>query len=104
MRGRLLLIAAATALLAGCGGGEDGDAEGEVTALIEVTAITTNPAACTSYFTLKFVEQVTKVPGPRAIEACQASMREEPAADSVTVSEIEVDGNRGAVVAAYEGG
>lgn len=104
MRRPACLLLAAAALLAGCGGEGGGD-EDEITAMIEASARTTGPAACTLYYTQDLLEQSTKLRGEAAVSACEEDLRDEPSpSDAVVVSQLEVDGEEGSADVAYRGG
>jgi predicted small secreted protein len=83
--------------LAACGGDDDGSSEDEdqITAAIERAATTTDPAKCTEVQTANFAQQTDGEPGDspeEAVQKCQENAGDVPA-DSVDVSEIEVDGD-----------
>jgi hypothetical protein len=96
------LVAAATAAvlaastLAACGddnGGSSGD-EDQITKAIEAAASSGDPSACTQYQTLRFLEQTNGgATGQAAVKSCEQDSPDTAAAESVDVSDIEVDGD-----------
>jgi hypothetical protein len=83
--------------LAACGGNDDGSSEDEdqITAAIDRAATSTDPAKCTEVETIKFIQETDADPGDspeEALRKCQEGAGDVPA-DSVDVSEIEVDGD-----------
>jgi ABC-type glycerol-3-phosphate transport system substrate-binding protein len=87
----------ATFALAACGGDDDGGSEDEdqITAAIERAATSTDPSKCTEVETIKFIQETDADPGDspeEALRKCQQNVGG-AAADSVDVSEIEVDGD-----------
>jgi hypothetical protein len=96
------LIGAALVLSA-CGGGE-GD-EDKIASAIETLATSTDPADCVALSTLAFMEQTESEEGKAAEKACEEDA-EEPSGDpdSVTVSEVEVDGAAATANVAFVGG
>lgn len=98
-----LLLASALALTA-CGGG-DSDSEGEVEVAIETSVTSTDPAKCTDLMTATFRNQNSGLRGDAALEECEEEAEDtsdDP--DSVTVSEIEVDGAGATAEVAFVGG
>lgn len=99
---RLSLAVAVAALLAAfalaaCGGDDDGSSEDEdqITAAIERAATSTDPAKCTEVQTVQFVQETDGEPGDspeEALQRCRENAGDAPA-DSVDVSDIEVDGD-----------
>lgn len=97
------LIVSTLALVA-CGS-SGSSAESEIEAAIETSATTADPANCTKLETLSFSEQSTGESGKAAIEACEEEAEDpEGKADSVAVSEVEVDGEKATADAAITGG
>lgn len=88
----LVLIAALA--LAACGGGSSSsDSEGAIEEAIETAATTTDPAKCSEVQTQKFNETETGTSGKEALKTCEEEAREDQTpAESVKVSNIEVDG------------
>ena len=88
--------------LAACGGGDDSDSttgsadEAAITKAIQALATGTDPTACTQYATQKFVDQ-TNGPstGQAAVTACEKDFRsgQGAVADSVEVTDVQVDGS-----------
>jgi len=99
-----LLIVSALALVA-CGG-SGSSAESEIEEAIETSATSGNPANCTKLETANFVEQSTSESGKAAIETCEEEAKKDPEsrAESVAVTEVEVDGSKATANAAIVGG
>jgi hypothetical protein len=96
-----LLILSALALAA-CG--SSGDEEGEVEAAIETSATTTDPADCKRVNTQQFMEQVTRESGKAAVEECEKEAKNDEGSDSVSVSNLEIDGSSAGAEATLSGG
>jgi ABC-type glycerol-3-phosphate transport system substrate-binding protein len=98
-----LLIVSALALVA-CGGGSSD--ESEIEEAIETSATTGDPSNCTKLETANFVEQSTSESGKAAIKTCEEEAKKEPEsrAESVEVTEVEVDGSKATANAAVTGG
>jgi hypothetical protein len=96
----LILALALTA----CGGG-DSDSEGEIEEAIETSVTSTDPGKCTDLMTATFRNQVSDASGDAALAECrdEAEDRSDDP-DSVTVSEIEVDGSDATAEVAFVGG
>lgn len=105
---RLTILAAvavaATLTLAACGGDDDGgnDDEADITAAIEASATENDPANCTELQTQAFTEQSEFATGEEAVAACEEDT-DDPAADSVAVENIEVDGDSATAEVAVTG-
>ena len=98
------LLLALTLGLAACGGGGESD-EDKITSTIETAATSTDPAVCSETQTLKFMEQTAGGSGKQAEELCEREAKEgngQP--DSVTVSEVKVDGEKATANAEFKGG
>jgi hypothetical protein len=105
------LVAAATAAvlaasaLAACGddnGGSSAD-EDQITKAIEAAASSGDPSACTQYQTLRFLEQTNGgATGQAAVKSCEQDSPD-TAAESIDVSDIEVDGDTATAKAAATG-
>jgi hypothetical protein len=96
------LLAAAFALVA-CGGG--GDDEGDITDVLTTSVKSTDPADCTKLETQQFVEQTEFSTGPEAVTECQqdaSDTSDDP--DSVDVTDIQVDGDNATANVAFTGG
>ena len=93
--------------LAACGGG-DGTASGEagqIESVIVEAVTSTDPAKCTELMTRNFVEQTASAKGEAAVEECEEEAGDEAGeAESVDVTEIEVDGDKATARAAFGGG
>jgi hypothetical protein len=108
----LVLLAFAIPLtLAACGGDDDDDGGGDgsddqaqITATIEAAATGTDPEKCTMVMTQRFVEQTNFSTGEEAVTQCEEDAGNDPAAESVDVTNIEVDGESATAEAAATGG
>lgn len=108
MRTRLALLLVPCLVLAlafaACGG-DDSDSDGEIEAAIETSVTSTDPAKCTDLMTATFRNQNSGLSGDAALEECEEEAEDtsdDP--DSVTVSEIEVDGADASAEVAFVGG
>lgn len=108
MRTRLALLLVPSLVLAlaltACGG-SDSDSEGEIEEVIETSVTRSDPAKCTELMTATFVNQSSDLRGDSALEECEeeaGDTSDDP--DSVTVSEIEVDGADANAEVAFVGG
>jgi len=93
--------------LAACGGGGDStssDADGEIETVIETSATSTDPASCAETQTLLFMEQTTDEKGSAAEKACEEDVNDGSNPESVSVTNIEVDGEAATADAKFEGG
>ena len=105
---RLTILAAvavaATLTLAACGGDDDGgsDDEADITEAIETSATTADPANCTELQTQAFTEQTEFATGEEAIASCEEE-QEDNQADSVSVENVEVDGDTATAEVAVTG-
>jgi hypothetical protein len=103
----LVLIVTAFALTA-CGGGGSSSSGGSsdetaISEAIEKSATTSDPSNCTKYQTEEFNEQDQHESG-NALKACEESAEEnDEQAESVSVSNIKVNGESATAVAAIEG-
>ena len=108
-RAIVMLAAAllATFALAACGGDDDNggsssaDEEG-ITTAIEAAATSGDPSACTQYQTQNFIEQTNGATGEAAVKSCEEDA-DQGVADSVDISDIEVDGSAATAKAAVTG-
>jgi hypothetical protein len=109
--GKLRLSAAAIAAaalamfaLAACGGSDSSDDEDQISQAIEFAAASGDPKACTEAQTQNFTDQVGGggETGAAAVKACEQNAAE-TVADSVDVSDIEVDGDAATAKAAVTG-
>jgi ABC-type glycerol-3-phosphate transport system substrate-binding protein len=97
------LLVSAFALVA-CGGSSNSD-EDKIEAAIETAATTADPANCTKLETLSFSEQSSGESGKAATKTCEEEAKDpEGKAESVAVSEVEVDGSKATANAAITGG
>jgi ABC-type glycerol-3-phosphate transport system substrate-binding protein len=97
------LLVSALALVA-CGSGGSGDEE-KIEEAIETSATASDPANCTKLETLAFAEQSSGESGDAAVKKCEEEAKDpEGKAESVAVSEVEVDGSKATANAAITGG
>ncbi len=97
------LLVSALALVA-CGGSGSSD-EDKIEEAIETSATASDPANCTKLETLSFSEQSSGESGKAATEECEEEAKDpEGKAESVVVSEVEVDGSKATANAAITGG
>ncbi len=98
----LLLISALA--LAACGSSGSSD-ESQIEEAIEKSATSTDPAACTEFGTQSFLEQSTQESGQAAVKRCEKEAGEpQTHAESVEVTEVEVEGEEATADAAISGG
>jgi hypothetical protein len=91
----LAVLVVASLSLAACGGSDDSgssDDQAQIKQAIDAAATSGDPAACTKYQTLKFTEQTSGGQGQAAVRSCEKDAQN-TAADSIDVSDIEVDGD-----------
>jgi hypothetical protein len=100
--GALAVVVLTSLGLAACGGGGDdsstsvsGADQAGITKAIQALAVANDPTACTQFATQKFIDQ-TNGPqsGQAAVRACEkdASSGQGAVADSVEVTDVQVDG------------
>jgi hypothetical protein len=105
---RLTFLALPVALLAlalaACGGDDGGEDEDQIAEVIET--VTTDPDAnsCTELRTQEFVEQTEFETGEEAVQSCREDIAEQNQADSVEVSNVEVEGDSATAEVAVTGG
>jgi hypothetical protein len=98
-----LLIVSALALAA-CGSSGSND-EGEIEEAIETSATSTDPADCKKLSTQAFMEQSTSTSGAEAVEECEEEASDpKDIAESVAVTNVEVEGEEATADAAFTGG
>jgi hypothetical protein len=110
--GVLAAVAAALALTACGGSGDDSTSEAiggadqaEIAHAIRTSVTSSDPADCTRLETQRFLEQIHFVTGSAAVKACQQDApdtSDDP--DSVDVADIEVDGTSATANATFHGG
>jgi hypothetical protein len=104
----LVLLASALALTA-CGGGSSSssggsDDETAIEEAIETAATSSDPSKCTEVQTEFFNETETGKTGAAALKTCEQEVAEgDDQAESVNVSQVEVEGEGAAAVAEIEG-
>lgn len=101
----LLLLPALLVLglgLAACGGGGEND-EGKIEEAIEKSATATDPAACTKYQTLHFLEETNQEGGKSAVKTCEEEAENEEGAQSASVSNVAVNGSKATAEVALTG-
>lgn len=97
-----LLVFSALAVVA-CGSSGNSD-ESQIEEVIETSATTTNPADCTKFETQQFMEQTAQESGKAAVAKCEKEAEAGEGAESVSVSNIEVNGSSATAEAALTGG
>lgn len=98
----VLFLAFAT-VFAACGGGESD--EDQITDAIVTLAMNSDPANCEELATLSFLEQVEQEEGRAAIEECEEDAQDPSNdAETVDVTDVEVDGSDATATVAFEGG
>lgn len=85
---------------AACGKSDQDQIENAIT---EATT-TSDPENCTELQTQRFVEQTQYDVGPQAVLSCRQSSGDQPIADSVKVTRIEVSGDKATAGAKFTGG
>jgi len=102
----IALIAMAMALTA-CGGGSSssgGGEEGAIEEAIETASTSSDPSKCSEVQTEFFNETETGKSGEAALKTCEEEVEEgADQAESVTVSNVEIEGEGAAAVVAIEG-
>jgi ABC-type glycerol-3-phosphate transport system substrate-binding protein len=99
-----VLVLVSSLGLAACGGGGESD-EDKITSTIETAATSSDPAVCGETQTISFMEQTTGSSGKDAEKECEAETKStDDNPDSVTVSEVKVDGDSATANAAFKGG
>lgn len=88
--------------LAACGSGGESD-ESKIEEAVEKAATATDPAACTKYQTLAFLEQTNQGSGKAAVKQCEEEAENEESAQSASVSKVEVDGSKATADVALSG-
>lgn len=103
---RLLLLPALLISVFGlvaCGGGES--EEDKITSTIETAATSTDPAVCGETQTLQFMEATSGGSGKEAEKECEKKTKAgESNPESVTVSKVEVEGEKATANVEFEGG
>lgn len=98
------LLAVSAIFLVACGG-SDSNPEAEIEDAIETSATSDDPANCTELATMTFVEQTTSESGKAGLKRCEEEAADpDSQADSVAVTEVEVDGDTATAQAAISGG
>lgn len=90
--------------LAACGGGGESE-EDKITSTIETAATSTDPAVCGETQTLKFMEATGSGAGKEVEKECEEKTKAgESNPESVTVSKVEVEGEKASADVEFEGG
>jgi len=104
----LALLVPAALMLAACGGSGNSSSpeEERITEAIEQSATTSDPGNCTEVQTLAFNEQSGATEGKGATEVCEEEAERDQAeqAESVSVSNISVEGESATAEVEFEGG
>lgn len=88
--------------LAACG--SSGDESSKVEEVLETAATSTNPADCGKFETQRFMEQISKERGQAAVKKCEEEAEGEENAESVAVSNVDVEGSKATAEVALTGG
>lgn len=104
VRAVVLALALGALLAAGCGGGDDQRARGEIASLLRTSVTTTDAdAICRDVLSRRLVQRVYGgLERCLAVEARATTQRRPPA--SVTVSAVRVEGERGSAMVTLRGG
>jgi hypothetical protein len=104
LRKLLLLIAALSSafVLAACGGDDSSEDEDQITDAITEATTGGQASACTELMTQSFIEQTQFATGAEAVTACEEDAADSPA-DTVEVSNVEVDGDSATAEVAFSG-
>jgi copper chaperone CopZ len=98
------LVLALALSLAACGGGGESD-EDKITSTIENAATSNDPAICDETQTLAFMEQTTGEGGKEAEKECEEEAKSgEGQPDSVSVSNVKVNGDKATANVEFKGG
>lgn len=98
----ILIASAVTFAACGSSGASDED---QITEAIQTSATTSDPANCTKFSTQAFMEQSAQTEGKAAVEMCEEEVKNpEDRAESVAVSNVEVEGEKATAEAAVTGG
>ncbi len=98
------LVLVSALALAACGGGGSSDEE-QIEEAITTSATTADPTNCTKLETANFVEQSSDESGKAAIKDCEKEAKDPSSnADSVDVTNVEVNGSKATADAAISGG
>jgi len=96
------LLVLSALVIAACGSG--GNEESKVEEAIETAATTTNPADCAKSQTQKFMEQTSSESGKASLKGCEEEAEKEENAESVEISNVEVDGSNATAEVVLVGG
>ena len=83
---------------------DNSEDEDRIIEALTASATTTDPNSCTEFQTQNFVEETSGQTGEKAVAECRRDQQEEAVADSVDVSEIEIEDGTATSVVAFEGG
>lgn len=97
----LALMLVSALALAACGSSES--EEDKITSAIENAATGSDPAVCTEDQTAAFLEQTSGSEGKQAVEECEEEAEAGENAESVEVSEVEIEGEGATATVAITG-
>ncbi len=98
-----LLLGLTAFVLSACGSSESD--EDKITDVITTSVTTTDPADCEALSTLNFMEQTNSAEGKEAVKGCEEDAEDTTNdADSVEVTDVEVDGSTATASVAFTGG
>jgi hypothetical protein len=89
-------------VLAACGG-DSGEDVAQIEAVIRAAKVDADPAQCSELRTQNYLEQEAQEAAKPALESCEEGVGDNPA-HSVTISEVEVEGDSATAEVAADGG
>jgi ABC-type glycerol-3-phosphate transport system substrate-binding protein len=98
------LVVISSLAFAACGSSGGSDETSKVEETIETAATTTDPAECSKTQTQSFMEQTNNESGKNALKRCEEEAENEEGAESVKVSNVEVNGSSATAEAGLSGG
>jgi hypothetical protein len=99
-----VLLVVSALVFAACGSSGASD-EDQITEAIQTSATSTDPAVCAEFETQAFMEQSSDMEGKEAVKQCEEdATKGSENAESVAVSEVEVEGAGATADAAFTGG
>lgn len=92
--------------VAACGGGDSGESDEEqVEAAIKTALTSTDPSACGESRTIDYMEEISGSTGARAERECEEDVASrENLPSSVSISKVEIEGEKATAEVALEGG